>query len=152
MAIGKKKKRKKTLSRTPRSIFLAEQQRVGLTPDTLCSWSEITLGETQKKPVLEPDSDGCHETDGLCFEVKIFDSLSPKIYILLLLADIPYLIRVLLISVTGGILFFIIVMYVRRWLLRVLLSYRGWMCKCCLSILYSDAVEEEELNRWKNNF
>ena len=34
-----------------------------------------------------------------------------------------------MISIAGGILFFVILMYKRRWLLRILLSYRGWMCK-----------------------
>lgn len=40
---------------------------------------------------------------------------------------IPYPLRVLMISSAGGLVFFVIVMYKRRWLLRILLSYRGWM-------------------------
>ncbi len=41
----------------------------------------------------------------------------------------PFLLRVLLISGSGGIIFFIALMYARRWTLRLLLSYRGWMCE-----------------------
>lgn len=40
---------------------------------------------------------------------------------------VPFPLSVLLISTIGGILFFIVLMYKRRWLLRVLLSYNGWM-------------------------
>ncbi|KAI0232984.1 Carnitine O-palmitoyltransferase 1, liver [Lamellibrachia satsuma] len=40
---------------------------------------------------------------------------------------VPLPVRVFLISTIGGVLFFIILMYKRRWLLRVLLSYNGWM-------------------------
>lgn len=42
---------------------------------------------------------------------------------------VPFYLRVLLVSSAFGFLFFLILMYVRRYLLRILLSYRGWMCK-----------------------
>jgi len=36
-------------------------------------------------------------------------------------------VRLLVVSFVGGVIFFIALSYVRRWLLRCLLSYRGWM-------------------------
>lgn len=47
-------------------------------------------------------------------------------------SGLPYYVRVLAVSTTGGVIFFVTLMYARRWLLRILLSYRGWMCTYCL--------------------
>ncbi|ELU04678.1 hypothetical protein CAPTEDRAFT_111807 [Capitella teleta] len=41
--------------------------------------------------------------------------------------DIPHYLRVVLISASGGLTFFVMLMYTRRWILRLLLSYHGWM-------------------------
>lgn len=42
-------------------------------------------------------------------------------------AGMPHVLRVLVVSSVGGLTFFVVLMYKRRWLLRILLSYRGWM-------------------------
>lgn len=42
-------------------------------------------------------------------------------------AGLPRSLRVFVVSSVGGLTFFVILMYKRRWLLRILLSYRGWM-------------------------
>lgn len=41
--------------------------------------------------------------------------------------DLPYGLSELLVSVFFGLIFFIVQLYIRRYLLRALLSYRGWM-------------------------
>lgn len=40
---------------------------------------------------------------------------------------IPYYLRLFIVSSGGGIVFFVLLMFTRRWMLRILLSYRGWM-------------------------
>lgn len=40
---------------------------------------------------------------------------------------IPYYLRLFIVSSCGGVIFFGVLMFTRRWLLRILLSYRGWM-------------------------
>ncbi|XP_074661158.1 carnitine O-palmitoyltransferase 1, muscle isoform-like [Tubulanus polymorphus] len=42
-------------------------------------------------------------------------------------SGIPYYIQILFVTAAAGFLFFLILMYVRRYTLRVLLAYRGWM-------------------------
>ena len=43
------------------------------------------------------------------------------------------LLRIFGISLIAAIGFFIVLLYARQYALRILLSYRGWMCKCIYS-------------------
>ena len=45
------------------------------------------------------------------------------------------LLRIFVISLIVAIGFFIVVLYARQYALRILLSYRGWMCKSICNIL-----------------
>lgn len=56
--------------------------------------------------------------------VKLW-SLADLLYIS---KSFPHFLQAGVVSVLVGILSFVIIMYIRQCLLRVLLSYRGWMC------------------------
>jgi len=49
----------------------------------------------------------------------------------LFIPGLPYYVHVFIVSSTSGVAFFVGLLYARRWLLRILLSYTGWMCMCC---------------------
>lgn len=62
--------------------------------------------------------------------LKPFTAVIWKVtYLLNLDEKYPYNLRLLFISVLAGVVFFIILLYLRQYLLRMLLAYRGWMCK-----------------------
>ena len=62
--------------------------------------------------------------------LKPFTAVMWKVtYLLNLDEKYPYNLRLLFISVLAGVVFFIILLYLRQYLLRMLLAYRGWMCK-----------------------
>lgn len=44
----------------------------------------------------------------------------------------PYFLRIFFISLITSVVYFIIQLYTRQYMLRVLLSYKGWLCKYCL--------------------
>lgn len=50
-------------------------------------------------------------------------------YLLHLDEAYPYNFRLVVISVLAGVVFFIVLLYLRQYTLRMLLAYRGWMCK-----------------------
>ena len=52
------------------------------------------------------------------------------IWLVCVIPGCPYLVNVVVTSFITGLVFFIILLYIRRYLLRMLLAYRGWMCKC----------------------
>lgn len=65
-----------------------------------------------------------------------YDSLEPFVSVLwnftsLLYLDekYPYNFRLLVTSLVSGIVFFVVLLYLRQYTLRMLLAYRGWMCK-----------------------
>ena len=41
----------------------------------------------------------------------------------------PYNVRLVIVSTLAGVVFFIVLLYLRQYTLRMLLAYRGWMCK-----------------------
>jgi len=43
-------------------------------------------------------------------------------------AGLPYYVHIFVIASTSGIAFFVALLYTRRWMLHILLTYRGWMC------------------------
>lgn len=49
----------------------------------------------------------------------------------------PQIPRILVISLLTAIGFFVIVLYTRRYMLRILLSYRGWMCKYNVTCIFT---------------
>lgn len=60
--------------------------------------------------------------------LKPFTAVIWKVtYLLNLDEKYPYNLRLLFISVLVGVVFFIILLYLRQYLLRMLLAYRGWM-------------------------
>ena len=50
-------------------------------------------------------------------------------YLIYLDEAYPYNFRLAFISTLAGIVFFIVLLYLRQYTLRMLLAYRGWMCK-----------------------
>jgi len=50
-------------------------------------------------------------------------------YLLHLDEAYPYNFRLIVVSVLAGVVFFIVLLYLRQYTLRMLLAYRGWMCK-----------------------
>ena len=44
----------------------------------------------------------------------------------------PYMIRVALISLLSSVVYFIVMLYMRQYMLRGLLAYKGWLCKYSL--------------------
>lgn len=50
-------------------------------------------------------------------------------YLLNLDEAYPYNFRLIVVSVLVGVVFFVTLLYLRQYILRMLLSYRQWMCK-----------------------
>ena len=48
----------------------------------------------------------------------------------------PYHIRLVFISTLAGVVFFALLLYLRQYTLRMLLAYRGWMCKYSVVITF----------------
>ena len=49
----------------------------------------------------------------------------------------PYLFRLFMISLISSVIYFIVMLYTRQYLLRILLAYKGWLCKFfCYYILF----------------
>lgn len=57
-------------------------------------------------------------------------------YLLHLDEAYPYNFRLVFVSVLVGVVFFIVLLYLRQYTLRILLAYRGWMCKNHLIFLF----------------
>ena len=52
----------------------------------------------------------------------------------------PYNFRVVTIAVLAGVVFFIVLLYLRQYVLRMLLAYRGWMCKLNLLLFSNNLI------------
>lgn len=71
-------------------------------------------------------------------EPKMLQSITSRLWslsdLLYISKGFPRLLQAGIVSVLVGILSFVVIMYIRQCLLRILLSYRGWMCKYHLYI------------------
>ena len=61
-------------------------------------------------------------------------------YLIYLDETYPYNFRLAFISTLAGIVFFIVLLYLRQYTLRMLLAYRGWMCKLKPSLYYFQSI------------
>ena len=61
-------------------------------------------------------------------------------YLIYLDEAYPYNFRLAFISTLAGIVFFIVLLYLRQYTLRMLLAYRGWMCKSKPSLHYFQLI------------
>lgn len=82
----------------------------------------------------------------LYWDNKYVEPITSRLWTLgkLLYFDESYhlLLRVFFISLIAAVGFFIFLWYARQYALRILLSYRGWMCKCLQFIQRTSAISE----------
>lgn len=50
----------------------------------------------------------------------------------------PYSFRMFMIALISSVLYFVFVLYSRQFLMRVLLAYKGWLCKEISTLIYVD--------------
>ena len=103
------------------SLFFSQQIANGLWPTT---WSNLLGAVVIIGAML-------YMTDNykLSSLQPVATALWKVTYLLHLDEAYPYNFRLVFVSVLAGVVFFITLLYLRQYTLRMLLAYRGWMCK-----------------------